>query len=84
MSTLPRMTPAQPPTSMGWWHKGDTMETKPFYQSKTLVFNVLAILVLIANRFGFVDFQLDSEYAAMVLAILNGILRLTTTKPVSL
>lgn len=59
------------------------METKPFYQSKTLIFNVLAIAVLIANQFGFTDFALDPEYAGMILAIVNGILRLTTSKPIS-
>lgn len=59
------------------------MEPKPFYTSKTLVFNVLAVLVLIANQFGFTDFSLDPEYAGMILAIINGILRFTTTKPVT-
>lgn len=58
------------------------MDTKPFYQSKTLIFNVLAIAALIANQFGFTDFQLDPEYAGMILAIVNGVLRLTTTKAV--
>lgn len=65
---------------MEWWRLN--METKPFYQSKTLIFNFLAIIVLIANQFGFIDFQLDPEYAGMIQAIINGILRLTTNKPV--
>lgn len=57
-------------------------ETKPFYQSKTLIFNVLAVLVLIATQFGFGDFKLDAEWTAGVVAIVNFVLRLVTTKPV--
>ena len=59
-----------------------TTETKPFYQSKTLIFNVLAVIVLIATQFGFGEFQLDAEWTAGVIAIVNFALRLATTKPV--
>ena len=65
---------------MAWCRR--SMDTKPFYTSKTLIFNVLAIAGLIANQFGFTDFQLDPEVAGMILAIVNGALRLTTTKAV--
>jgi len=61
----------------------NTTGSKPFYQSKTLIFNVLAIAVLIANQFGFTEFRLDPEYSGMVLAIANGVLRLVTKRPVS-
>lgn len=58
-------------------------DSKPFYQSKTLIFNVLAILVLIATQFGFDSFQLDAETTGFVLAVVNMVLRFTTSKPVS-
>lgn len=57
-------------------------ETKPFYQSKTLIFNVLAILVLIATQFGFDSFQLDAETTGFVMAVVNMVLRFMTNKPV--
>lgn len=53
---------------------------KPFYQSKTLIFNVVAIIVLVANQFGFGDFQLDAEVSAGIVAVINMILRVTTTQ----
>lgn len=31
------------------------MEKKPFWQSKTILFNTLAIIVLVATQFGFAD-----------------------------
>lgn len=65
-----------------------TVPTKAFYESKTLIFNVLSILVLI------VGVLLDSSKAlaipdqaaawlAAVVAIGNGLLRFITTSPIS-
>jgi len=66
------------------------METKPWYQSKTIIFNALAILVLIASQFGFSEFQLDQDTIDMVLKILAGAtavtnvgLRFVTKQPVA-
>lgn len=64
-------------------------EVKPWYQSKTVIFNALAILVLIASQFGFADFQLSQETVDTVLKIFTGIvtianlgLRFVTKQPV--
>lgn len=65
-------------------------EAKPWYESKTIWFNALAILVLIASQFGFGEFELDQNTIDTVLKILAGItavtnvgLRFVTEKPVS-
>ena len=46
-------------------------------KSKTVIFNVLFILVLIANSLGFSEFEPDGTIAV----IGNLIIRLMTTKP---
>lgn len=65
------------------------MNTKPFWQSKTIIFNVLAIIVLVATQFGFADFTLDQHTIDTVLKILAGVtalanvgLRYMTDKPI--
>ena len=58
-------------------------DPKPIYKSKTLVFNVLAIIVLIANGFGFADFELTDDVIAFVTMIVNFILRLYTDRPIA-
>jgi hypothetical protein len=60
------------------------MDGKPIFQSKTLIFNVLAVAVLIANQFGFSEFELDPEAAGMVVAAVNFILRFVTKRPLLL
>lgn len=63
------------------------MESKPFYLSKVFWFNVLALIVLVANGFGFVDFQADpetTEYAAVAITLINVILRFATRVPIKL
>jgi hypothetical protein len=52
---------------------------------KTVIFNVLALVILLANPFGFADFQADPElgaYATAVMGIVNLILRIVTKSPV--
>ena len=55
---------------------------KNFWQSRTLWFNALALLVLIAGEFGFAEHVLDPTMAAGVLAILNLLLRFWTKVPI--
>lgn len=66
------------------------MDPKPWYQSKTIIFNALGILVLIASQFGFSEFQLDQDTIDTVLKIFGGVitvgnvgLRFVTKQPVA-
>lgn len=60
-------------------------KTKSIFASKTFWFNALAVVVLIANSyFGFSNFELDEIFAGEVLAVVNILLRLITSKGVSL
>lgn len=45
---------------------------------KTFFFNALAVLVLLAQYFGFQDFQLDPVLQGLVIAIANFALRFVT------
>ncbi len=57
---------------------------KPWYASKTVIFNVLAVLVLVANQLGFDVFKLDAQWEVGILAIVNLVLRFVTKGPVRL
>ena len=62
------------------------MESKVWYVSKTVWFNVLAFVVAIAISFGYMG-QLPKELEALVpgaIAIVNLILRWLTNQPVVL
>lgn len=53
--------------------------------SKTLWFNVLAFLIILARVFGFADFQPDpivDSLASVVITLVNIWLRFTTTTPI--
>jgi uncharacterized membrane protein len=60
------------------------METKSIFSSKVLWFNVLAAIVLIAQQFGFGEFQADEQVMAFVAIVVNMALRFVTNKPLSL
>ena len=60
---------------------------KPFYESKTLWFNVLFGLVALAGVFGFADFQPSEntvEIVAVLVAAANIVLRLVTKQPIAI
>lgn len=60
--------------------------SKPWWQSKTLVFNLLAIALAVATAFGFTDFQPEawtSEVIVVIVGLINIGLRLITTRPIS-
>lgn len=55
------------------------------WKSKTLWFNVLALLIIVARVFGFGDFVPDirlAEYGAIVVTIINLVLRFVTKEPI--
>lgn len=63
------------------------MNAKSVWLSKIFWFNVLALIVLVANAFGFVDFQHDpvvDQYALIIITLVNIALRLVTKQQVKL
>lgn len=61
------------------------MLSKSFFKSKTFWFNALALCVLVANAFGFVDFEAAPEVPQIGLVLVttvNLILRFFTDKSV--
>ena len=62
------------------------MQAKKWYLSKTVIFNILALVVAIAAAFGFAGFtpSPETEQVAMVIiTIVNLILRGVTKQPIS-
>lgn len=62
------------------------MDSKPIYYSKTFWFNIISVIVTVAAAFGFNQFQPDAqmgEYATVIVAIINIILRFYTAQPIS-
>ena len=63
------------------------MDSKKWYLSKTLWFNVLALITAVAQYYGFANFTPDPNmgaYAIALVAVVNAVLRLVTKKPVTL
>jgi hypothetical protein len=52
-----------------------------YLKSKTIWFNLLAGGLAAGNAMGFADFQADSDWIALIVAIVNIILRFLTKKP---
>lgn len=60
---------------------------KKFYLSRTFWFNGVALLVLVLESFGYVDFVPDeniAQYAAGIITLVNVILRFRTNEAISL
>ena len=63
------------------------MEAKEFYKSKVFWFNVLSVVVLVANAFGFVEFEVASESSDLAMFIILGVnlaLRFITKVPIKI
>ena len=65
------------------------MDSKPWYASKTVIFNVLYLVLVVAGAFGFNSFQPSAEVAQfgvilgmIVPLIINLILRFKTKVPI--
>ena len=61
------------------------MDAKEFWKSKVFWFNILGVIIIVANAFGFVDFQLGTEgneIAMFVILGINLVLRYVTKVPI--
>lgn len=61
------------------------MNAKGIFTSKPFWFNLLALVVIIANAFGFADFSRDpaiDQYALIAITVINIVLQLVTKRPV--
>ena len=62
-------------------------QAKSILLSKTLWFNVIALIVLVAGSFGFTQAEIDPNletYALVIVTIVNILLRLVTKQPVKI
>ena len=60
------------------------MNSKPFWASKTLITNFVAVVAAVATTFGLsVGVELQAEVVAVVMGVANIALRFVTTKPLS-
>jgi hypothetical protein len=63
------------------------VNAKSVFLSKTFWFNLLALIVLVANAFGFAEFSRDpavDQYALIIITLVNIALRVFTKQPVKL
>lgn len=57
------------------------MDVKSILKSKTFWFNLIALVVIVANGFGFSEFQADpnlDSYALVIITVVNIVLRVMT------
>ena len=62
-------------------------QAKSILLSKTLWFNVIALIVLVAGSFGFTQAEIDPNletYALVIVTVVNILLRLVTKQPVKI
>ena len=62
------------------------MDSKQWYASKTLWFNVVALVVVVLNAFGFASFEAAPEVGAIgagIVAVINLVLRAITNRGIS-
>ena len=63
------------------------MDIKPYYKSKTIIFNTLTVLVVIATFFGYTpDTQLAENTTSTLLVLaplVNIVLRYITKQPIA-
>ena len=62
------------------------MQAKKWYLSKTMIFNILALIVAVAAAFGYADFIPSPEsgqIAVVIITLVNLILRAVTKQPIS-
>ena len=63
------------------------IETKSLFKSKTIWFNILALVVLVAAQFGFAEFQPAAwvtEIGTVIVISINLFLRFKTSQKISL
>jgi hypothetical protein len=69
----------------GVMHRGDAEDAEEnlngFLKSKTVWFNLLAGGLAAGNAIGFADFSADPDLIALIMAIVNILLRFLTKKP---
>ena len=60
------------------------MQSKPWYESKTIIVNFIAILGIVLNSmYGIeLDAEVQAALATSILAVINIILRFVTSQPV--
>lgn len=62
-------------------------QIKSFLKSKVFWFNILSLIVMVANMLGFQDFipsEKVNEIGVLVIALGNGILRFATKTPIKI
>lgn len=64
---------------------GETIKEKPWYASKTVIFNVLAVVAAVAAAFGYAG-EVPAEWSNLVpviVAVVNLFLRSVTKRPLT-
>lgn len=67
--------------------KAKVVAYKSFLRSKTVWFNALAVVIFVANMFGFAEFQMDErlgELLPLLVMVGNVALRFKTSQPIVL